>query len=203
MIRNIIFDIGNVLVDYCWQEHIARFGFTGETARRLGEAMMLHPVWNELDRGVWNNEQLLEGFIQNDPELEAQIRLVFSDLSSLVREREGSNRWIYSLRKAGYKAYYLSNFSARVKTEASRQLTFLREMDGGVMSYTVQLIKPEPYIYEVLLNRYKLKAEECVFLDDSPANIDTAKSLGMKGIIVESQEQAMEELNKLLKEQGI
>ena len=185
MIRNIIFDIGNVLVDYCWQEHIARFGFTGETARRLGEAMMLHPVWNELDRGVWNNEQLLEGFIQNDP------------------EREASNRWIYSLRKAGYKAYYLSNFSARVKTEASRQLTFLREMDGGVMSYTVQLIKPEPYIYEVLLNRYKLKAEECVFLDDSPANIDTAKSLGMKGIIVESQEQAMEELNKLLKEQGI
>ena len=149
MIRNIIFDIGNVLVDYCWQEHIARFGFTGETARRLGEAMMLHPVWNELDRGVWNNEQLLEGFIQNDPELEAQIRLVFSDLSSLVREREGSNRWIYSLRKAGYKAYYLSNFSARVKTEASRQLTFLREMDGGVMSYTVQLIKPEPYIYEI------------------------------------------------------
>lgn len=203
MIQNIIFDIGNVLVDFCWQEHIAKFGFTGETAKRLGEAMMLHPVWNELDRGVWNNEQLLQGFIKNDPELEAQIRLVFSDLSSLVREREGTNKWLCTLKKAGYKVYYLSNFSARVKTEASRQLTFLHEMDGGVMSYTVQLIKPEPYIYEVLLNRYKLNAKECVFLDDSRANVDTAKRMGMQGIVVESQEQAIKDLDRLLKEQRI
>ena len=54
MIRNIVFDIGNVLAEFSWWEHLARFGFTGEKAERIGKAMMLNPTWNELDRGVWN-----------------------------------------------------------------------------------------------------------------------------------------------------
>ena len=53
MIKNIIFDIGNVLVDYCWREHIARFGFTGETLERIGDAMMRSPQWNE--RSFWRH----------------------------------------------------------------------------------------------------------------------------------------------------
>lgn len=199
MIQNIVFDIGNVLVDFCWKDHIAGCGFSGETAERLGKAMMLSPVWNELDRGVWTNEELLEGFIANAPELETEIRTVFSDLGTLVRERSGSRDWVCSLKDMGYKVYYLSNFSARVKTEAKSQLSFLEEMNGGIMSYTVQLIKPEPDIYKRLFQWYGLKPEESVFLDDSAANIETARRLGMHGILVKSQEQAMEELQKLLK----
>ena len=63
MIRNIIFDIGNVLVDFCWKEHIARFGYEGDTAVKIGKAMMQSPVWSEIDRGVWTMEELLAGFI--------------------------------------------------------------------------------------------------------------------------------------------
>ena len=48
MIKNIVFDIGNVLVDYCWREHIARFGFEGEMLERIGKAMMQSPVWKKL-----------------------------------------------------------------------------------------------------------------------------------------------------------
>ncbi|MBS6397401.1 MAG: HAD family phosphatase [Clostridiales bacterium] len=198
MIKNIVFDIGNVLVDFCWREHIAGLGFAGETAERLGKAMMQNPVWNEIDRGVWSNDRLLEGFIANDPELEQEIRLVFSDLGTIVREREGSAEWVRSLREEGYHTYYLSNYSARVKEEAADQLSFLREMDGGVMSYTVQQIKPEPDIYRTLFDRYGLKPEESVFLDDSAANIEMAGRLGMHAILVESQQQAMRELRQLL-----
>lgn len=200
MIQNIVFDIGNVLVDFCWKDHIAGYGFTGETAERLGKAMMLSPVWNELDRGVWTNEELLDGFIANDPALEQEIRTVFSDLSTLVRERSGSLNWICSLKDEGYRVYYLSNFSERVKSEAANQLSFLEEMNGGIMSCTVHLIKPDPAIYERLFKWYELKPEESVFLDDSPANIAAAKQLGMHSILVESQEQAMKDLQKLLKQ---
>ena len=59
MIRNIVFDIGNVLAEFSWREHLARFGFTGEKAERIGKAMMLNPTWNELDRGVWSRDCLL------------------------------------------------------------------------------------------------------------------------------------------------
>lgn len=200
MIRNIVFDIGNVLVDFCWQDHIAGYGFREETAKRLGKAMMLSPVWNELDRGVWTNEELLQGFIANDPELEQEIRTVFSDLSTLIREKDGSKDWICSLKDLGYGVYYLSNFSERVKAEAESQLSFLEEMNGGIMSCTVHLIKPDPEIYERLFKWYGLKPEESVFLDDSPANIETAKQLGMYGILVESRKQAVNDLQKLLKQ---
>lgn len=200
MIQNIVFDIGNVLVDFCWKDHIAGCGFSGETAERLGKAMMLSPVWNELDRGVWTNEELLNGFIANDPELASEIRTVFSDLGTLVRERKHSLEWICSLKDEGYRVYYLSNFSERVKAEAASQLSFLEEMNGGLMSCTVHLIKPDPAIYERLFRWYELKPEESVFLDDSAANIAAAKQLGMYGILVESQEQAIKDLQKLLKQ---
>lgn len=198
MIKNIVFDIGNVLVDFCWPDHIRSFGFDEKETERIGRAMMQSPVWNELDRGVWTNEELLEGFIRNDPKIESEIRLVFSRLDTLVRERKGSALWIRKLRKAGYRVYYLSNFSDRVKREAARQLTFLPEMDGGIMSYELQLIKPDEAIYKALFEKYDLDPGESVFLDDSVKNIDTARKLGMYGIVVTGQEQAKQELSALL-----
>lgn len=200
MIKNIIFDIGNVLVDFCWREHIQGMGFQGETAERLGKAMMQSPVWNELDRGVWTNEELLNGFIANDPELEKEIRVVFSDLRTIIREKDGSSDWIRSLKADGYQVYYLSNFSERVKKEAAAELSFLKEMDGGIMSCQVREIKPAPAIYQMLLEKYGLLAEESVFLDDTEANVDTARMLGMQGIPVGDVERAKRELSKLLEE---
>lgn len=198
MIQNIVFDIGNVLVDFCWREHIAGCGFSGELAERLGKAMMLSPVWNEIDRGVWTDEEMIQGFVKNDPAIEKEIRQVFSDLSTIVKERSGSKEWVHSLKEEGYQVYYLSNFSDRVKREAAEQLTFLTEMDGGIMSYTVRLIKPDEGIYQALFEKYGLEPEKSVFLDDSKANIETAKRLGMYGILVTSQEQAKQELKELL-----
>lgn len=200
MIKNVIFDIGNVLADFCWREHIRGMGFQGETAKRLGKAMMQSPVWNELDRGVWTNEELLNGFIANDPELEKEIRIVFSDLRTLVKEKESSLPWLRSLKAEGYQVYYLSNFSERVKREAAAELSFLKEMDGGIMSCAVQEVKPEPKIYQMLLEQYGLLAEESVFLDDTEANVDTARMLDMHGIVVRDVEQAKRELAKLLAE---
>lgn len=71
-------------------------------------------------------------------------------------------------------------------------------MDGGIMSYTVHLAKPDPAIYQTLLDRYGLKAEECVFLDDTVRNVEAAQALGIVGIVVTSQEQAKKELETLL-----
>lgn len=202
MIRNIVFDIGNVLIDFCWKEHIRGKGFQGETAERIGKAMMQSPVWDELDRGVWTNEELLAGFIANDPQLEEEIRVVFSDLSTIVKEKEGSSAWLRSLKARGYRVYYLSNYSRRVKAEAAAELSFLSEMDGGIMSCEVQTVKPAPAIYRLLFEKYGLRPEESVFLDDTRANVETARALGMQGILVRGVENAKQELEKLLEISG-
>ena len=75
----------------------------------------------------------------------------------------------------------------------------MKLMDGGIMSYEVQLIKPDLIIYQTLMKRYDLQPEECVFLDDTKANIDGALRAGMQGILVKTQEQAMQDLDELLK----
>ena len=59
MIKNVIFDIGNVLLDFCWKDHIARFGFQGEKADRIAQAMMLGPIWPKLDLGLESDEDIL------------------------------------------------------------------------------------------------------------------------------------------------
>lgn len=200
MIRNIVFDIGNVLVDFRWKEYIADCGFQGETVERLGKAMMQSPVWAEGDRGVWTEEELLQGFIRNDPDLEEQIRRIYADIGPIVRQRPGSVDWIRSLKQKGYGVYYLSNYSEKGRRETEADLTFMKEMDGGIMSYEVRLIKPDPAIYRLLFERYGLKPEESVFLDDTAANVEAAAELGMYGILVTSQEQARMDLEELLEQ---
>ena len=198
MIRNIVFDIGNVLVDYCWQDHIAHCGFTGEKADRIAHAMMLGPDWKELDRGVLSGEAFRQLLISKAPELEQEILLVMSDLNTLVRRREGSIPWIRDLKTRGYGTYYLSNYGEQVRRDTADSLDFMKEMDGGIMSYEVHQIKPDAEIFHTLLDRYGLKAEESIFLDDTNINVDAARGVGMQGLLVESQEQAIRDLNALL-----
>ena len=70
-------------------------------------------------------------------------------------------------------------------------------MDGSIFSWQVQQVKPEPAIFETLLERFSLKPEECVFLDDTRANVEAARALGIRGIVFESYGQAREELKRL------
>lgn len=197
MIRNIIFDIGNVLADFCWEAFYKGFGYEGEVLERLGKATVKSPVWSEVDRGVWSEEELVEGFIRNDPDMEPEIRRIFQNVHGMVARREYAVPWIRSLQEAGYHCYYLSNFSYKAHTECADALDFLEYMDGGILSYQDKVVKPQREIYQLLLDRYGLKAQECVFLDDTEKNLPMAEELGIKTILFRDREQALEELKGL------
>lgn len=197
MIRNIIFDIGNVLADFCWEAFYKGFGYEGEVLERLGKATVKSPVWSEVDRGVWSEEELVEGFIQNDPAMEPEIRRIFRNVHGMVAKREYAIPWIRSLQEAGYHCYYLSNFSYKAHTECADALDFLEYMDGGILSYQDKVIKPQREIYQLLLDRYGLKAQECVFLDDTEKNLPMAEEFGIKTILFRDREQALGELKGL------
>lgn len=196
-IKNIIFDIGNVLVDFRWAEFLHEKGFEGKVFEEIANASVLSSAWAELDRGVLSDAEVIEGFVKNAPHLEAQIHAAYDDMTGIVALRDYALSWVKEFKEKGYKVYYLSNFSGKVETECAESLVFLPEMDGGILSYRDRLIKPDAAIYETLLTRYRLVPEECVFLDDTKVNIDAALKAGMKGIVFTTKEKAMEELEAL------
>lgn len=197
MIRNIIFDIGNVLTDFCWKEFLQGKGFDEEMIGRIARASVLTPLWDEVDRGVWDIERLMQEFVRKDPEIEAELHRAFDNVTGMVTKREYAIPWIQKLKAAGYHVYYLSNFSSKAYEDCIDALDFIPYMDGGILSYREKIIKPDAAIYELLLSRYSLKAEESVFLDDTMKNVKGSETVGIHGICFETKEQAEEELKKL------
>lgn len=197
MIRNIIFDIGNVLTDFRWKEFLADKGFDDAMIKRIAKASVQSPLWNEIDRGVWDVEKLMQEFIKLDPEIEQELHRAYDNLTGMVTRRDYAIPWIQDLKAKGFKTYYLSNFAHKAHVECEDALDFLPYMDGGILSYQEKLIKPDPEIYRRLLNKYSLKAEESVFLDDTLTNVEAARAVGMYGIRFETKEQAEEELRRL------
>lgn len=198
MIRNIIFDIGNVLTDFRWKEFLEDKGFDEAMVKRIAKASVQSTVWNEIDRGVWSMEELMQAFIHQDPEIEEELRRAYGDITGMVTKRAYAIPWIQELREKGYRVYYLSNFSEKAYEDCADALDFLPYTDGGILSYREKLVKPDPEIYRRLLSRYSLEAQESVFLDDTAMNVEAAERLGIHGICFRTKEQAEEELRGLV-----
>ena len=91
----------------------------------------------------------------------------------------------------------LSNFSHKAVEECGEVLDFLPFTDGGILSYKEHVIKPQPEIYDLLIKRYNLVPEECVFMDDTLVNVEGAEKAGIHGIHFQNKEQAEKELHEL------
>ena len=176
MIKNIVFDIGNVLTYYTWESHIHSFGFSEAVRERVIRATVKSEAWNEFDRGVLNDEEVIGLLVQNDPGVEKEIRRMMENVGGLVSKADYAIPWIQELKGKGYHVYYLSNFSFKAEKECSHALDFMPYMDGGILSCKEKLIKPQPEIYARLLEIYDLIADECVFLDDLDVNVRAAKA---------------------------
>ena len=205
MIRNIVFDIGNVLAYFRWRDLFTDLGYTGERFERIAAATILHPtMWPEFDRSLMTDEEIIAGCVGRAPEYEAEIRMLFERTELLIEEYVYSYEWIKMLKERGYKIYLLSNYG-KTSFEAAvnhGRLSFMPLVDGGVISYEVKIVKPEAGIYEALLKKYDLVPEECVFLDDRKDNVEAAEKLGFHGIVVDGYEQAAKALSALCDKNG-
>lgn len=197
MIHNVIFDIGNVLTDFRWKEFLHDKGFDEEMVQRIGKASIESPLWAEFDRGVMSDAELMEAFMKSDPGIERELHLAYNDVHGMVTIRDYAVPWVQELKAKGYHVWYLSNFSKKAEEECSDALAFIPYMDGGILSWKDQLIKPDPRIYQLLLDRYQLKPEECVFIDDTPVNIQAAEEQGIHGIVFENREQVIQAMGEL------
>lgn len=199
MIKNIIFDVGNVLVEYNPDGLMCRLGFDEETLQAVNQAVFQNELWNESDRGVLSPEELLEAFIANNPAYEKEIRQVIDAVGDTISLMPYTVEWVKGLKERGYHLYILSNYAEYTYEKTSHKMEFLPYMDGVVFSYRCKLIKPEKEIYEYICKTYELKPEESVFLDDREDNVEAARNMGMHGIVFENYAQGSETLEQLLK----
>ena len=137
-----------------------------------------------------SEEEILESFYQAEPELKREIKETFDRVGECLIRCDYAIPWIEELKAQGFAVYYLSNYSEHLMQSNPDVLDFLPHMDGGVFSYYVNLIKPDPAIYLCLLEKYGLKAEECLFIDDREENVAAARELGMQAVRFENYEQA-------------
>lgn len=203
MIKNVVFDIGLVLISFEWRELMKDCGIKDEEIDRMAEATVNSKYWYELDRGILSEEEIVEGFISIAPEFEDKIRLFFSRVPDILNPYDYSDGWLESVKARGYKIYFLSNFSNRAFNKCKSKYSFLRHGDGAIISYLHKCVKPEKAIYDTLTSTYGLLAEECVFIDDNEANIKAADSFGFNTIRFFGYDDASKKLDNMLKERGI
>jgi putative hydrolase of the HAD superfamily len=198
VIKNIVFDIGNVLAGFTWQDYLAGFGFPKETQERLAACTVQGPLWQELDHGVMSEQEVIAAFKQYDLTIADEIDLVFRDIRGILTRYDYAVPWMEELKNQGYRIFIISNIFAKMVRECEPVLDFLKLADGVIFSYQEKVIKPDSTIYRLFLKRFDLNPHECVFIDDQERNVNAARNIGIPGIIFESYNQAYNDLKKLL-----
>lgn len=198
MIKNVVFDIGRVLLGFEWDDFMSRIQGDEKTREAVSRATFKSGFWDELDKGILETEEIFRRFVSVEPDYEKEILETLSRVGECTTRCDYAIPWIEELKNRGYKVYYLSNYSDYVISVSGHALDFLPHMDGGIFSYRAKSIKPDRAIYEALFEKYGLNPSECVFIDDKKANIEAGEALGMKGIVFTSFGQASAELNKLI-----
>lgn len=200
MIQNVILDIGGVLIEWDPNKAFREFGYTDETIAKIKRAMLAPDVWVEEDLSIKSPEALLAGFQERCPECAEEIQYFWEHFTVSVSSYPGNQEWIRELQEQGKKVYVLSNFGRHCFGLVREEfLDFLDIVDGAVISYEVHQVKPGREIYESLLRKYELKAEECVFLDDREDNLETARALGIHTILYKNREVAKQELKRMIR----
>lgn len=183
MIRNIIFDVGKVLVSYEPDAYMQRLGISKEKQKKINEAMFQNKLWDTSDQGLGTPDEFLQKFIAGAPELADEITKIHKTVGNTVELFPYAMEWILDLKARGYHVYILSNYSENMLDQTKDKLKFLPLMDGVVFSYKIKKMKPDPEIYEYLCDEYWLEPEESVFIDDRPVNIKGAETCGIHGIV--------------------
>lgn len=195
-IENIIFDVGKVLVDFDWDAYMHRFGYPEEKIKRITDAIFKDHIWDERDRGLYDEDTYVSQMVRNAPDLEAEIREVMAGSNGTLLRRDYAETWVKYLKNQGYHLYILSNFSQYALDGYRSQMGFLKYMDGIVFSCEVKELKPEDGIYRKLLELYQLDPAKSVFLDDREENCQGAIRNGIAAILFQDFRQAAKELEE-------
>ena len=196
--KNIILDIGGVLLSYRWLDFIRETVPDEKEAKAFARILFDDPLWLDFDIETRPFDDVVEDYITKYPEHEADFRYAFTHLERMPVARPKVWEKLPALKKAGYRIYLLSNYSSRMYHTHTDGLPFFEYIDGKVISYEVHHLKPYREIYDSLFQKYDLDPSECIFFDDRQLNVDGGRKCGMEGRVVYSEDVLIGYFDRLL-----
>lgn len=184
MIKNIIFDLGNVVFRLKFENVIRKFTQNEDEIELLKIVIFSSQEWLDLDEGIISKEKGINIMLSKLPEnLHNTCIEIMNNWTTLGLElNKQTLELIKTLREKGYSTYILSNAPLDIP-EYLEKIDLLQYFDGKIISAEEKLVKPDLKIYELLLNRFNLKPEECFFIDDKSENIQAANKCGINGYV--------------------
>lgn len=198
MIKNVIFDIGNVLLEFKPLDYLKRTFNDDNLEKFLYKEVFQCKEWLHLDRGILTQDEAIKIICLRNPMQEVHIKKCMDNWIDILSPIEGTVKILNELKEKGYKLYLLSNFHSLAFETVYSRYDFFKYFDGGIISYKENLLKPESEIYTKLLDTYNLNAEECLFIDDTLVNIEAASRLGINTVHFESCEMLGKSLSEFI-----
>jgi putative hydrolase of the HAD superfamily len=197
-VRNVIFDLGGVVFDWNPDHIVARVQPVPELRASLKEALFGHSDWRLFDRGTLSEAELIERLQLRLGATLQEVETILDAVRNSLVEKPETLQLIRALQGRGTPLYCLSNMPASVYTHLRQRHGFWDVFSGIVISGEVQMMKPEPEVFLHLLTTFKLRAEECVFVDDLLTNIESAKQVGLHAVWFKDAAQCRLELDRIL-----
>ena len=177
-IKNIVFDMGMVLLKYEPLEYCLKMVNDPKAAKAIYENLFCGNEWVQVDSGVMTEAECITSVQKRIPQYAEYVAPAMADWPASMSAMPGMEGFVGKLKDKGYGLYVLSNTSPRFY-EFSKSYSVFRYFDGKIVSATEKLTKPDPAIYRLLCSRFRLLPEECVFVDDVQVNVDAARNIGM------------------------
>jgi putative hydrolase of the HAD superfamily len=198
MIRNLVFDLGNVLVNFDGRKAMHTLVQNEEKEKEL-LPLIFKGQWAAYDRGDLSVDELMASLKQKRPDFSKEIERFCKGWTALIVPQAGNVPLLLQKKAEGYGIYILSNLPLEAY-QAIEATGLLDLADGGIYSYQEHLAKPEEDIYRLLESRFGLKLEETLFFDDRLENVQAARQLGMQAVQVPSIELLPELVNDALQQ---
>lgn len=197
MVENIVFDVGDVLIDYKWDKMLVDYGVEEKNTRQLGEFMFGHAAWHMMDKGERSFDEVRTILTREKPEFANAINQLLDNADDMPVARPKVWNKVRELKYKGYRLFILSNYSNRLFEAHTKDIEVISLFDGIVVSYRLGLLKPDVKIYQHLLQEYKLEAEKTVFFDDKKENAQGACKVGIRGIWTPTQDSLIKAIDSI------
>ena len=198
MIRNVIFDFGNVLGRFCPEEMTAAIVTDPADAAVICPVVFDRLYWDKLDYGGITDEEVKAGICSRlVPPYHERACRIYDRWHTLMPPVPGMQELVADIKAQGGRIYLLSNISIGF-AEQYHEVPWIRELfsmfDGLVFSGPIGLAKPHREIFAYILDHYDLRAEECVFIDDTPKNITACEAVGIRGVLFDGDADNVREI---------
>ena len=196
--KNIVFDVGHVLLSYRWKDMMIGYGLSAEEADRFYQMTCKDPLWEEFDLENIPFDAVVEMFVEKYPDSEEALRYFFEHKELMPVPRNGVYKRCEELLNLGKCLYILSNYSGVLFEAHTKKIPFMDRVSGKMVSYMIHIGKPDHRIYKSLYEKYSISPEESLFFDDRAENVEAARETGMDAVFVESEEMLEKSLDELI-----